>query len=203
MKKTILLLCLAVGAKAQVKTLPFDKKVPAGVSVKGKVSDAIKWQDQTGENIVFLSVERKQVTGVDTPSGDAQTAKVHAYQYNKQGDKYQLVWELKDGIDECPLDVAATFIPKSLQVSDVDANQKGEVSFLYKTACRGDVSPASLKLLIYEQKNKYILRGDTYVKMIKEGGKFTVDKSFTTAPKGFLDFAKKQWNKFKVEESFE
>jgi hypothetical protein len=101
-EKTILLLCLAVGAKAQVKTLPFDKKVPAGVSVKGKVSDAIKWQDQTGENIVFLSVERKQVTGVDTPSGDAQTAKVHAYQYNKQGDKYQLVWELKDGIDECP-----------------------------------------------------------------------------------------------------
>ena len=37
----------------------------------------------------------------------------------------------------------------------------------------------------------------------KEGGKFTVDKSFATAPKGFLDFAKKQWNKFKVEESFE
>ena len=53
MKKIILLLCLAVGAKAQVKTLPFDKKVPLGVSVKGKVSDAIKWQDATGENMVF------------------------------------------------------------------------------------------------------------------------------------------------------
>ncbi|WP_026994414.1 M949_RS01915 family surface polysaccharide biosynthesis protein [Flectobacillus major] len=200
MKKIFFLLLLPIGCFSQIKPIAFDKKVPAAVKVQGKVVDAIRWQDSQGDNLVFLSVERKTVKSKDAPSGEAENALLHAYQYLKQDNSYLLTWELKDAILACPLDVTADFVPKSLAVTDLNTNGIGEVLFLYKTACRADVSSAALKLLLYEQKKKYMLRGDTYLKSMNEGGKYTIDKSFQTAPKVFLEYAKKQWNKFKAEE---
>jgi hypothetical protein len=61
---------------------------------------------------------------------------------------------------------------------------------------------------MYENKTKYALRGETRIDLegeeegyasIHEGGKYEIDKSFKSAPGGFLDFAKSHWQKYMSE----
>jgi hypothetical protein len=67
--------------------------------------------------------------------------------------------------------------------------------------CRSDVSPSELKLMMHENDNKYALRGNMLVKIegYTGGGDYKVDKSFDSAPDGFLDYAKSQWKEYRTE----
>ena len=68
-------------------------------------------------------------------------------------------------------------------------------------ACRSDVSPSELKLIMHENSAKYALRGNMLIKIegFNEGGDYKVDKSFDSAPAGFLDYAKSQWKEYRLE----
>jgi hypothetical protein len=109
-------------------------------------------------------------------------------------------------VKDCPLDLALNYNPNSLTVTDIDENGIAETTFLYRLSCKGDVSPDDLKLIMHQGKDKYALRGTTELKykangkVTKEGGDYKVDASFDKAPKDFLDYAKKQWEKFKTQE---
>ena len=51
--------------------------------------------------------------------------------------------------------------------------------------------------MMHENKNKYALRGYTYIKVVDAGGDYKVDAAFNDAPSSFLDYAKQQWKKHK------
>jgi hypothetical protein len=97
-------------------------------------------------------------------------------------------------------------------------------------ACRSDVSPAYMKLIMHEDTMKYSLRGpmwinagaddkftvtendmnleklpvktDEYEQILQSFGRYESEKEFATAPAVFLQHARKQWMKY-VKESFE
>ncbi|RFZ82290.1 hypothetical protein DYU05_16890 [Mucilaginibacter terrenus] len=69
---------------------------------------------------------------------------------------------------------------------------------MYKTACRGDVSPSDMKIIMYEGGKKYAVRGTNKIKVgekIYEGGAYTTDEAFKTGPLVFAKYAATLWKK--------
>src|SRR5690606_29174293 len=73
----------------------------------------------------------------------------------------------------------------------------GEVAFAYRADCVSDMSPVTVKLLLLENGDKYILRGTTRIEDPggAYGGDLKVDPSFTKGPKEFLAHAKALWER--------
>ncbi len=172
----------------------FDKKTtPLKDSVKETLIDGAAWTDAGGEFTVLLGqTESKHGENIKNPH-------IYAYCYKKEGGSWKQQWIVQDKIENCEVDATCEFFPGSLTVTDNDKNNIGEVTFLYKLSCRGDVSPDDKKLIMYEGAKKFAIRGTTLIDDLgdkKFGGEKKVDASFNTAPKALLDFANQQWDKF-------
>lgn len=112
------------------------------------------------------------------------------------------VWRAHDSVENCEFDLTLEVVGNSIRLTDLDDDGEPEVSFLYKLACRSDVSPFSAKLLLYEGSTKYAVRGQTRERVGEheyEGGKYTLDPSFEQAPRPFLQFAQAQWKALVVQ----
>ena len=212
----ILLTGVSPASPGRIQILGFDPRaLPPGIHYQGKVVAGARWVDQAGENLLLLCETGYFQSRVSPRSREnpyqepGWAAALYGYHYVKTKDKFALLWKLSDFIKICPFDLELAFLPNSLTITDLDQNGIAESTFLYKLACRGDVSPAQLKLIMHEGKAKYALRGETLVNIgqleggppRKIGGKHTVDPAFNRAPKVFLNHALQQWNAF-VEERF-
>ncbi len=140
------------------------------------------------------------------------------------------MWKISDAEQDSPLDLAVAFIKGSLAITDLDKDGMAETTVQYKLACRSDVSPAQMKLILHEDTVKYALRGTMWVKTGEESkftvteknvnletwkdykgtddeweklfGRYRTEKDFLAAPPEFLIFARRQWL-LHVKESFE
>ncbi len=181
-------------ATSTFKILSFDKNGQTlKDSIKGILVDGLSWQDAEGEHrVLFTAIP------VEMNKSGQQAGAVYAYCFIKNATGWKKKWEVKDRIDACEVDATCEFLPNSFTVTDNDANNLGEVCFLYKLSCKGDVSPDEKKLIMYEGVNKYAIRGSTILQFEggKEGGDKKIDASFTKAAKPLLDFANSQWDKF-------
>lgn|GEM_PF-1209716 len=171
----------------------FDKNnTPLKDSVKGNIINGAGWTDANGIYTVLLSqTENKMING-------QQNQRIYASCFKNESGKWTREWLVQDFIENCEVDATCEFFPQSLTVTDNDHNNTGEVTFLYKLSCKGDVSPDQKKLIMYEGTTKYAIRGTTILLFNggKEGGEKKTDPSFNTAPKSLLDFANLQWDKF-------
>jgi hypothetical protein len=176
------------------KVLSFDKNDQTFKdSIKGTPVDGLSWQDAEGENRVLFTANPVQLN----KSGQ-QAGAVYAYCFIKNATGWNKKWEVKDRIENCEVDATCEFLPGSFSITDNDGNNAGEVTFLYKLSCKGDVSPDEKKLIMYEGVNKYAIRGSTILQFAggKEGGDKKIDPSFSKAARPLLDFANSQWDKF-------
>lgn len=101
------------------------------------------------------------------------------------------------------MDALAEFCKKSLEVTDLDQNGTPEIWIMYRIACRGDISPSELKLIMYEGNKKYKLQGSSSIELTgieKYGGEINSILNFKEQQL-FLDYAKKKWVK-NVKETF-
>lgn len=175
--------------------LKFDKKEQLFKdSIKGSIVNGLSWKDSKGEHrVLFTAIPVKM-----NESSGLQSGAIYVYCFSKYTSGWKKMWEVKDRVDACEVDATCEFFPKSFTITDNDANDVGEVCFLYKFSCKGDVSPDEKKLIMYEGVNKYAIRGSTIVKIAegKEGGGKKIDASFSKAAKPLLDFANRQWDKF-------
>ncbi len=174
-------------------------KLPDNVKYEGKIVAGCKWEDKNGANVILVTEMPEKTT---TKSGDEFKSKtLYGYHFIIGNENKQL-WKIQDFVNDCQLDMNLSYIAKSLSLTDLDNNGIAETTFLYQMSCKGDVSPDDMKLMMHEGDKKYALRGSMKLKMEGEtyGGEMTVDASFKSAPKEFLEYAKKQWNRFnKVE----
>ncbi len=207
----LILLFIGVGlgqaAVTKVQPLRLDSiQLPPEVRFKGKLVAGVRWLDNRGKNIIILSkfgpfISKK----IGTITGERElSAELHAYHYLKTKANFVLLWKTFDFVRDCPHDLDLEFLPNSLTITDLDKNGIAESTFLYKLACRSDVSPAILKLIMHEGQKKYAIRGETVVTVgpgEKMGGTKKIDPALATAPKVFKDFAVKRWQAF-VEEKF-
>jgi hypothetical protein len=207
----LLLFFLGVGlgqaAVTKVQPLRLDSiQLPPEVRFKGKLVAGVRWLDNFGENIIILSKfgPFPSKKGSSMPDEEGMDAEVHGYHYLKTKGKFALLWQTFDFVRGCPFDLDLNFLPTSLIITDLDKNGIAESTYLYKLACRSDVSPAVLKLIMHEGPKKYAIRGETVVTVgpnEKMGGTKKIDPAFATAPRVFKEFAIKRWLTF-VEEKF-
>lgn len=114
----------------------------------------------------------------------------------------QEVWRAKDFNQGCEFDATFEVVEGSISVTDLDDDGEPEISFIYRVGCRSDVSPVTVKLLMYEGSTKYALRGDSRERVSETdfmGGDFKIDPAFEKAPPRFLEYAKAQWKKLVFE----
>ncbi|RZK53732.1 MAG: hypothetical protein EOO59_12150, partial [Hymenobacter sp.] len=189
MKNSCLLsvcLLLASSAQAQLRVSALaPAAVPAALQRSGRVVQALRYTDHTGTYTV-LATEHGPIPDPDPQSGEGQRADLYAYQYAATG--AAPTWQLHDFVADCPLDLEAQFIPKSLTVTDLDQNGTAEVWLVYRTTCRGDVSPSTQKIIMHEGSRKYAVRGTSRIALGNgqhDGGTYTLDAAWQAAPVAF------------------
>jgi hypothetical protein len=193
----------------EIKMLDFDKaNLPKGLVYKGKIVAGARWLDGNGENILILtqtgafeSAIAKKQDDPDNAENDMRDAELFGYHYVAMKGEYQLLWKIYDFVKECPFDLDVGFLPNSLAVTDLDHDGIGESTFLYKLACRSDINPATLKLIMHEGKDKFAIRGST--KTADSGGEKVIDPSYSKAPAIFKEFSLQRWEEFVEEKSFD
>lgn len=205
--------------------------LPPSIKVSGKLIEAWQWTDKSGENILITSfVEPYDDKEKNEYDEEGKTSILYAVHYVKKEDNYELLWKNEDVEKSCPFDMTCEYLKGSTTITDLDNNGVAETTIQYKLACRSDVSPAEMKLIMHEGTVSYSLKGICWVKVyekdrfaitekdvnletlpgykktedeyLKTFGRYQSEKGFDGAPPEFLDHARRQWIKFAVE-SFE
>lgn len=200
-----LLACfLAASARAQLRTVPVTKlTLPKTFKYKGRIVEGLSWKDSLAKHFVILTetgpfVGKNQKSEMTGCEGACKDAELYAYHFVQGKDSAYQLWQLSDFERACPFDVGAEFARGSLVVTDFDRDGAAEVWFVYKTTCTSDVSPQNMKLLMYEEKKKYAIRGTSKVTAGPEGtigGELQPDAAFKSGPPIFRTFATRLWNK--------
>ncbi|MCX6180376.1 MAG: hypothetical protein NT150_00420 [Bacteroidetes bacterium] len=176
--------------------------LPKALLYKGEFVDGFKWKDSEGEKLVFITETGEYPT--PTNKEYSTDAELYAYCYLKHGNDYVLSWKVQDFYHECPpIDLTVKFISGALQVTDINENGLAEIWLMYKLACRGDVSPAVMKIVMYEGKQKYAVRGRNRVRYNQNeflGGENKFDTMFEKH-RDFKVFADSLWMK-NIEDNF-
>jgi len=185
-------------AFAQIKITSVDKKkIPQSIHYSGHIVDAVEYTDAEGQHLM-ITTETGNVNVRDTEGNDARKADVYAYNYIVKGDQYVIAWQMHDLTGECLVDTKASYVPNTFSVTDLNNDGKAEVWLMYVTACRGDVSPSSMKIIMHEGNKKYAIRGESKVKVSEkeyDGGRYIMDDSFKVAPDVFKQYAIQLWKK--------
>ncbi len=184
---------------AQFKiTKPDSALLPKAIIFKGKIINTARWTDNMGDNLVILTetgeYQSPTIKGDDTYRDGA----LYGYHYVVQSDSVKLLWKVYDFIKECPVDVKANFIKNTFAVTDLNHDGKAEIWLMYKTVCHGDISPSTMKIIMYEGNQKFAVRGTNKVKVSENkfmGGDYFFDDSFKTSPEAFREYAKQLWQK--------
>ena len=183
----------APGAPAGLIEGTFSKdEIPESIKVEGEVTGGLRFTDRNGENwVVFSKKEPK--------SKEASISQyLYAGHWVAGSDGIKQLRDVRDKVEDCEFDITVAIDDKSVEVTDLDNDGIGEVGFGYQLQCTSDVSPATYKLLMLENGDKYIIRGTTRIVMEGEapmGGEMKVDKSLKKGPPEFLEHAKKRWPK--------
>ena len=180
-----------------------EKALPKGILFEGKFLDAVRWTDSIGDNIVIRTQTGIHINKKFDHENDGRDAEIFAYRYLVEEGNVKLLWKVYDFIKDCPVDVEAEFFKDTFPVTDLDNDGIAEVWLMYKKVCHGDVSPYDMKIIMYEDSQKYAMRGENKVfggtdekgKKHYIGGDYTFDSAFDEGPGVFLAYAKQLWQK--------
>lgn len=180
-------------SRHQVDTMSLAKDI----LYKGVIQDAVRWTDNKGENLVIIT-ETGVYTGKTKECDRCNNAELFAYHFSDSIGNTKHTWKVYDYVKNCPVDIIAGFIERTLQVTDLDGDGTGEVWLMYKTGCRGDIGPDIVKIIMYQGRQKYAMRGEETIKTpngASFGGSYVFDNAFGNAPEVFRKFAKSMWTK--------
>jgi hypothetical protein len=123
-------------------------QVPKALKYKGNFKDGFRWKDKTGEYIILTSETGVYFNEKFQHENDGSDAEIFAHCYSLENN--QQIWKVNDFIKDCMVDIDAAFKKNTLSVTDLDKNGTAEVWMMYELACKGDVSPSDLKVIMYE-----------------------------------------------------
>jgi hypothetical protein len=193
------------------------EELPQEIKIPGKIIEAMTWIDKNGKNY-FIQYVGEDIRQDFEDHESFYKKEIFACQYVEKNEKIDSLWgfEYKRG---CGNSLELKFIPNSVYVTDLDSNGVTETTFFYKTACRSDMSPADIELIMHENKNKYTLKGTSFIsyssihekidldnyefnletalgkKLYNDvfSGRFVHAHDFDNAPKQFIKFAIEKW----------
>ncbi|MCR8559665.1 hypothetical protein KXD93_18560 [Mucilaginibacter sp. BJC16-A38] len=198
MKLTIAvaLLFISYNVTAQITIVKLDKNtLPKLIKYTGHVIDAVKFIDGDGEHLLITTE-----TGITKSKGDEdfRSAALYAYHYKVNGSEFKLTWQTYDFVNDCPVDLEASYVPNTFAITDLNKDGKAEIWLMYRTVCHGDVSPGEMKVIMHEADKKYAMRGTSKAKISATdymGGKYTFDPAFISGPEPFRQYAERLWKK--------
>lgn len=170
--------------------------IPGDIKYQGSVIAMAKWKDKLGENILFVTETAERSTE------DTRSKELFGYHYIVSDDETKQLWKINDFVNDCPLDLTLRYMDRSLEITDLDNNGIAESSFLYRLACKGDVSSDDMKLLMHEGKEKYAIRGIMDIMLNGrpfQKGEMNIDPSFNNAPEVFKNYSITKWDKYKTD----
>jgi hypothetical protein len=198
----LLFLILTQNCFGQFKQTKLDKKnIPKSIQYTGKIVQAVRWTDNTGDNVVILTINDKTQSKNGKEDSYSNGA-LYAYHFLIIGDSSKQTWKIYDFVEACPVDMFLCFVDKAFAITDLNKDNKAEVWIMYKVSCQGDVSPIPMKIIMYQDNKKFAVRGTTRVRVSASefmGGEYSLDESMKTAPIEFRQFAEKLWNQYKME----
>lgn len=167
----------------------------------GDLVNCWSWDDKNGTNYLIRAIESPEL---EYPLDDGtefyrQNLNVYHY-YQKLDSEPVLLRDLTDFVKECDFDIVLYHL-EPVVLTDLDEDNIGEITFGYRTACTSDVSPSTQKVVLFENGDKYILRGETLV--LGYGGEFEPGNELNEAPAGFQVEMEKYWEANKKEYDFE
>lgn len=176
--------------------------IPASIKYSGNIKSALSWEDKTGKSIVFITETGVFRNPELKHESDGADAEIYAYCFTLNNEPV-LNWKVYDFVSDCQVDIVAEFIDNTLSITDLDKNGIAEIWLMYKTICHGDISPAALKIIMYEGEKKFAMRGESKIQIGADvngkpefiGGDYTLDKNFENAPEKFKNYALSLWNK--------
>ncbi len=191
----LLLMTISVIGQKKIAYTQLDKnKLPADIMYKGDIKSAVKWTDQLGEHILITTE-----TGIfNSGNEDERNAELYAMQYHINKNTSTQSWKVTDYVKNCSVDLEASFVKNSLEITDLNQDGIAEVWLVYTTVCHGDVSPSDLKIIMVEDTKKYGMRGQTRIKLSANeylGGEYKFDNAFKDGPASFRNFAMSKWKK--------
>ncbi|MGY0041236.1 M949_RS01915 family surface polysaccharide biosynthesis protein [Pedobacter sp. NJ-S-72] len=139
--------------------------LPAIVTYKGKPIKIMGWKDKLGDNLLLLTETGEFASKDSAEYEDNRDAELHVYHYVKTAGVWQKIANVNDQISSCPVDIVTRFVPGALFVTDLDGDGIAEATFAYQLTCTGGVDNKVMKLIMLENKNKYVIRGTTTVNM--------------------------------------
>ena len=195
---------LTVFGQGQISVTQLDlTKLPKGIKYEGEIKNAVHWFDSLGDNVVILTETGIYQSKKFKHEDYGHDAELFAYHFIVKNDSASLTWRVYDFISDCTESIEASFIRNTFQVTDLDRNGIAEIWLMYKTVCHGDVSPCTMKIIMYQGNKKYAMRGQNKVCVEIDddgnrhylGGEYKFDNAFANGPKAFLEFARKLWDK--------
>lgn len=172
-----------------LQKIDFGGKAPEGAEVTGKLQFAFGWTDKHGTNAI--------VAGIKESKGEGEDSKTHLLvidHLNQEGDgSWTQVRRFRELIKDCQFDVHLAAMQGDWSITDLDEDGLGEATVAWRAGCTSDVSPDPHKVLLTEDGEKYILRGQSKVDGM--GGDYKADEAFKKGPEAFLTHTKKVWDK--------
>ena len=170
-------------------------QLPKGITYEGEFKEGFQYSDKSGKHIAIIT--EKRVIHEDKYENEVESAELFAYNFAVNEDNStKQQWRVYDFDKDCQLDVAADFINDTFQITDLNNNGIAEIWFAYILGCTGDISPLSMKVIMYEGKQKFAMRGTQKIILQGEiyGGGYQFDSAFNNGLKIFRNFAQKLWN---------
>ncbi|MGO2230596.1 MAG: M949_RS01915 family surface polysaccharide biosynthesis protein [Psychrobacter sp.] len=149
--------------QANAKTNTLDLSLKDIVAIRS-------WSSTEGDQYLVQLQHSSEANSPDQPSDELIT-----HLYNIEGTQVRRVWQIYDHIPCDGLDVIASYAADTAVISDIDNDGVVEVSVPYYLGCRGDVSYDEMKIITYEGKQKFAIRGNSAICDSKTG--LPVDKT--------------------------
>jgi len=170
----------------------------AGLAYQDKIIFGKAWDDKNGENILIFTEGTETVEERQDHGGNVEKWNFYAYHYADDGSGFERKRKLRDFVT-CSF-LAGKLFKSSVNITDIDKDGKAEITFAYHVGCSPDgASLYPAKVMMLEDGEKYAIRGTTYMEHNEPAGGYNTEfsENFESAPEGFLDFAKKIWEKYR------
>lgn len=188
----------AAPQKLSVAEIPAGE-LPGGLDYDGNLIAARRWKDQMGDNVLLLTLADPIAGPCNPETNCGVNQDMYGYHYLVGGGAgHTLVWRTNDFIRDCELDMEFAVRPDPVSVTDLDGDGIAESTYMYMMACRGDVSPGTLKLIMHEGAAKYAVRGFAELNAgpMHVPSEMTLDRAFDQAPPAFRTFAIGHWRRY-------
>ncbi len=114
------------------------------------VDDAVGWTDATGAMAAVFS--SKVEGGSDDDDGKSEYLQVDLVSLAGRAPK--VLRTVRDQVEHCSEDITLDVIDGSIEVTDLDGDGTGELTFAYRVGCNA----TDIKLLVLEGGDKFIVR---------------------------------------------